>query len=335
MPAVESRADAVEQARLLRRQAEVGYRLGAFGAARRVLLRALTLLEPVKSAPATAQRAAVAAWLGVVLLGSGRPATALPWLELALADGEAVIAKEAVARALAGLDVAYRDLGESHRASHARRALAIYDELGDLVSKGGVLNNLGTIAYYTGRWDDAVDLYRAALEAWERAGDSQSVSLAAFNIGEILSAQGRLDEAEPLIRDSERASRAAGGATDIAMSIMETAMLEARRGKVAVALDQLEEARRAFVAAGDRVDDTPRRGAHRRGAPARRASQSGQASSRASRSAAPSDEDGGALVLPTLHRVLGQAHLLSGRLEEARRVARARAGRGRARGSPL
>ena len=128
----------------------------------------------------------------------------------AIADGEAVGATKALAHALTGLDLAYNAMGDSGRATHGRRALELYDELGDLVSKGGVLNNLGLAAYYAGRWDDAVALYRQALEAWDRAGDTQSVSMAAFNIGEILSAQGHLDEAEPLLRDAERASRAGG-----------------------------------------------------------------------------------------------------------------------------
>ena len=81
-----------------------------------------------------------------------------------------------------------------------------------------MLNNLGTSAYFAGRWNEALALYRQALEAWERAGDTRSVSLAAFNVGEILSAQGRLDEAEPLLRDAERACRASGEATDVAES---------------------------------------------------------------------------------------------------------------------
>ena len=182
------------------------------------------------------QRARIESLLGIITLWRGRPRESVVWLKRAIADGESVGARKALAHAFAGLDMAYNDLGEPRRMVHSARALELYEELGDLVSQGGVLNNLGTIAYFAGRWDEALDLYGRALGAWDQAGDTRSVSMASFNIGEILSAQGRLDEAEPLLREAERSSRAAGGATDIAESIMETALLDARRGDAERAL---------------------------------------------------------------------------------------------------
>ena len=50
-------------------------------------------------------------------------------------------------------------------------ALPIYEELGDLLGQANVLNNLGIEAYYEGRWDEALDLYRRSREARERIGD--------------------------------------------------------------------------------------------------------------------------------------------------------------------
>ncbi len=180
-----------------------------------------------------------------------------------------------------------------------------------------MLNNLGTTAYFEGRWNEALDLYRQALAAWERAGDTRSVSMAAFNIGEILSAQGRLDEAEPLLRDAERASRAAGGSTDIAESMMETALLDARRGNVERALAALAEARRLLEESGDRSSALL--------ADARAAEALGLSGEfdRATELAArtlerAAGDDANALVRPVLHRVLGHAHLRAGRTEAAR-----------------
>ncbi len=245
------RGDVVERARLLRKEATVAYRLGEYARAQRVLLGALALLEQVSSPPATAQRARIEALLGIVALWRGRPRESAEWCRRAIADGEAVDARKALAHALAGLDLAYNDLGEARLAIYSGRALEIYEQLGDLVSQGGVLNNLGTIAYFAGRWNDALELYGRALAAWDQAGDTRSVSMASFNIGEILSAQGRLDEAEPLLREAERSSRAAGGATDIAESMMETALLDARRGNAERALAQLEEARRLLEGSGN------------------------------------------------------------------------------------
>jgi class 3 adenylate cyclase/tetratricopeptide (TPR) repeat protein len=308
--------DAVERARLMRKEANVAYRLGAHAEARRIVTRALALLESVTSPSATAQRARLAALLGITLVWSGKPREAVDSFELAVEEGEAVDALEALAHALAGLDLAYNALGDSRRATHSRRALRIYEALGDLASMGGVLNNLGARAYFAGNWDEALELYRQALEAWDRAGDTRSVSMASFNIGEILSAQGKLDDAEPLLRQAERASRAAGGATDIAESILETALLDARKGDGDRALARLDEAQelleessggslRLLLAA--RVAEALELG----GDPDRAARHATAALERAS------VEEGSALVLPTLHRVLGQAYLSAGRLRAA------------------
>ena len=204
---------------------------------------------------------------------------------------------------------------------HSARALELYQELGDLVSQGGVLNNLGTIAYFAGRWDEALELYGRALAAWDQAGDTRSVSMASFNIGEILSAQGRLDEAEPLLREAERSSRAAGGATDIAESIMETALLEARRGHSERALARLDEARRMLEESGDPsatlLADARIAEALALGGDFDRAAELALRTLARSQDA-DEDEEGSALIRPVLHRVLGQAHLFAGRPEEAR-----------------
>jgi tetratricopeptide (TPR) repeat protein len=141
--------------------------------------------------------------------------------------------------------------------------------------------------------------------------------MASFNIGEILSAQGRLDEAAPLLRDAERASRAAGGTIDIAESMLETALLDARRGETERAVEQLEEARCAFADSGDEgatllVDARIAEALLLHGELDRACELAAGTLTQAQQ------DEAGSLVLPVLHRVLGQAHLLAGRLELAR-----------------
>jgi hypothetical protein len=141
--------------------------------------------------------------------------------------------------------------------------------------------------------------------------------MATFNIGAILSAQGRLDEAEPLLREAERSSRAAGGASDIAESMMETALLDARRGNTERALAQLAEARRLHESSGNNsatllVDARMAEALELAGDHDRAAEIAASTLARAA------DDEAGALVRPVLNRVLGQAHLLAGRLEDAR-----------------
>ena len=50
----------------------------------------------------------------------------------------------------------------------AQQALAVYEEIGDHIGQGHVLNNMGVDAYYRGQWDAALDLYRRSEGA--RAG---------------------------------------------------------------------------------------------------------------------------------------------------------------------
>ncbi len=237
--------DAVERARLLRKEATVAYRLGAYPEAQRILTRALALIEAVSSVPATGQRARIEAWLGIITLWRGRPRDAVEWLQRAVADGEAVGAKEAVAHALLGLHRAFNALGESGaRTRYGPRALALHDELGDLVSKGGVLNNLGADAYYEGRWNEALDLYRAGARSMgagrrhaERVHGVLQHRRDPFGAG-----QSRRRRSPCSAVPSARA-RASGGATEVAEMRMETALLEARQGNIAQALAQLDEIR--------------------------------------------------------------------------------------------
>ena len=68
------------------------------------------------------------------------------------------------------LHLAHTELGSPEREAFRGLALPIYEELGDLRGQANVLNNLGIEAYYEGRWDEALDLYRRSRETRERIG---------------------------------------------------------------------------------------------------------------------------------------------------------------------
>ena len=67
-----------------------------------------------------------------------------------------------------------------------------------------MLNNLGMFAYFDGRWDDAIALYRRARVRGERSGRPADVAFIDCNVGEILSDQGHLDEAEEHLQRARR-----------------------------------------------------------------------------------------------------------------------------------
>ena len=89
-------------------------------------------------------------------------------------------------------------LAGTARGDEAEQALAVYEEIGDHIGQGHVLNNMGVDAYYRGQWDAALDLYRRSEKARERAGDVVGAAAEGNNIGEILSDQGRFEEAAEL-----------------------------------------------------------------------------------------------------------------------------------------
>ena len=72
-----------------------------------------------------------------------------------LATGE----QRALARCCYVLDWSLLELGRLGEPTNTVRALEIYRELGDPNQEAMVLNNLGALAYYRGKWDEAMRLY--------------------------------------------------------------------------------------------------------------------------------------------------------------------------------
>ena len=80
----------------------------------------------------------------------------------AISEAEPVGELSALAHACYALDYALVESGRPDEATNSWRALEIYEQLGDPEHEFLVLNNLGGIAYWDDRWDDAVELYRRA-----------------------------------------------------------------------------------------------------------------------------------------------------------------------------
>ena len=123
---------------------------------------------------------------------------------------ESVGDKAVLADALRVMDWAAMDLGELDRPDNLERALALFEELGDLPGQAGVLNMLGGFAYYKGDWEQASALYLRAQATVRRTGNAVMDAFYVFNLGEIARDQGRLDEAERALTSALRTWRAAG-----------------------------------------------------------------------------------------------------------------------------
>ena len=176
----------------------------------------------------------------------------------AAAAAERIGERALLAHAYYLLHAAYGDLGSPEVARYRDLALPIYEEVGDLVGQGNVLNNLGIDAYFEGRWDDALELYARSKAAKSRAGLVANVATQSNNEAEILSDQGRFAEAEVLLRDALRIWGAARYELGIALATSNLGRVAARAGRHDDGLALLEDAAERFGRIGARgyVDET-------------------------------------------------------------------------------
>jgi class 3 adenylate cyclase/tetratricopeptide (TPR) repeat protein len=163
-----------------------------------------------------------------------------------------------LANALVVAGVAHTDLGHEQAVPLLERAIAIGAEHGLHRLRGSALNNLGIHHYAEGRWDEAIECYRASREAKLHAGDPLGAAVQENNVAEVLSDQGRLAEAELLFRNMVRVCRAAHFPIGAALGTGNLGRLAARDGRFAEAHELLDEAAAAFaeIDAGRYVNET-------------------------------------------------------------------------------
>jgi class 3 adenylate cyclase/predicted ATPase len=236
------RDDPLAQARLCDRHAEVAKTSEALTAAVRWLNRGFRSIEAVGGDEATVWRARIRSNLGGIRSRQGRWTETAKVCKQAIAEADSVGELPALAHACYVLDWALVELGRRDEATNARRALTIYEDLGDLEHQSMVLNNLGMLAYFEGRWDDAVELYRRASTCSERAGLPAVTAYTDCNVGEILSDQGHLDEAEEYLQRARRIWTSTGERQSVAYIDVLMGRLAVRRGEHRLGVATLESA---------------------------------------------------------------------------------------------
>jgi class 3 adenylate cyclase/tetratricopeptide (TPR) repeat protein len=309
---------AVEEARLMQKEAMIPLRLARYPQALRRLTQALRTLVDVEGDAAAAQRARLLGWYATVLQYQRRPRMAIEWCEKAVAAATGrPDAQDALAHAYFILDWAYAALGRLDEAVYSERAIEIFEELGDLDRLAWVLNNFGGLTYLRGRWDEALELAERARTTFLRIGDESQASIAALNIAEVRSDQGRADEADPVFREVLDIRRAAGNPVKIAEAWSFLGRHLARIGEHEEAQAVLEEARGLFEAEGDAEDllrtDAWLSDCHVLGG------NTAAGLELASKTLERAESLSGVLVVVThLHRTRGWAYLQAGDVESAR-----------------
>ncbi len=249
--------DVVAQARLLLKLARVEGWLDRYTNALRWITRGIGILDEIDGVDADRQRAELFGWYGRFCQEGGKHRQAIKWCTQAVEQAEAVGDKETTADALRIIDWAKMDLGQLEEPVNWERALALFEEVGDLPGQAGVLNMLGGFAYFKGDWDEAVALYRRAQATARRTGNAVMDAFYVFNIGEIALEQGRLDEAEEAFVAVNRTWRAAGyrsGAADA----------KGKLARVYAAQGRYDEALELFASCIEEMDDIGSQGGRAR-----------------------------------------------------------------------
>ncbi|MEA2293270.1 MAG: hypothetical protein QOE86_909 [Solirubrobacteraceae bacterium] len=244
------RGDLLREADLLHRHARLELDAGRVRHAVRWSMRGLKAVDGVEGPGALARRAQLTATLATVRWRAGRLDDAIALCERAIALAEEAGDETAVARACYVLDTARTYAGHTVTGEHFRRALDIYERLGDLDRQAAVLNNMGISAYWAGDWTAAVDLYRRGAAASEAAGDAGNAAFGEGNVGELLSDQGRTDEADELLRRALRVFRGTGYEWNAAYTTALLGRSATRSGRPQQARELLDEAVAGFVALG-------------------------------------------------------------------------------------
>ncbi|HEX5480077.1 MAG TPA: tetratricopeptide repeat protein, partial [Dehalococcoidia bacterium] len=238
---------AVDDRELLRhvliKDGVVRERVGRYPDALRWYARALREALPGDAA----DRARIATGYAAVRFRQGKYADCAAWCRRAIPDAEAGGNRASLAHAYFLLGHASTFLGGGEGPEFRRRALEIYEELGDLVGQANVLNNMGVAAHmYEGDWKRALDFFRRSREARERAGDIMGAATASNNIGEILWEQGHRDEAVALFTSALETWRGARYPIGVAVATANLGWAAARSGDLERGRRHLEDALAIF-----------------------------------------------------------------------------------------
>ncbi len=202
------RKGTVARAELMLKRASAREKAAQYSMALRETTGARRLLESSTSEEADVMAARAAAFYSVVRMRQGRPVDALRTAKGAVEEATEANAEVALARAYGVMAWANLMLDEPDAGKLWGEALRLYERAGDLVGQGYMNANLGGLAYFEGRWDDALKYYERSRDAAERLGNPVDVAGAHANMGEVLVNQHRFDEAEPKLRSAIRVAQA-------------------------------------------------------------------------------------------------------------------------------
>ncbi len=246
--------DPVARADYMARRARVQSRAGAPGPALRTVAAARRLLDQAPGDPARRVGVRLDYLTAVAKLGQEKPREGREWADRAVASAREIGDWHTLIRALNALDFADQQLGRSGVGAHTREALEISMAHGDAPQESVARANLGVLAFYAGRWAEAVEWLTTSSRVAIEAGNDFGAAETDLTFADILIHQGHLDQAEEVLRKASRVLRASGIEGYAAHGQMLQARIHLARGELATAEEQAVGAVAEFTAMGSAVD---------------------------------------------------------------------------------
>jgi tetratricopeptide (TPR) repeat protein len=270
------------------------------------------MLTGVDSVEAASQRALLTGWYATILQAEGRTRAAIRLGHTAVAESKDADNLDALARAYFVLGWAYGVLGRPEGREYWERSLEVYRETGDLVKQADLLSNLGTLAFWEGRWDDAMENWAGGRDQSLKIGDVVGAAASADNIAELLINRGEFDRAEEILLESLPLWQASEYRYFLGNCLGMLGRLLSRTGRFEEALSRFEEARTRFlhVGAEQEILDLDTRAAECRVLMGDADAALEIVSDTLTRAAA--SDDGGAMIVPALQRARAYAYLQRG-----------------------
>lgn len=161
---------------------------------------------------------------------------------------------DASAHARCHLGMASRCIRESElvpAAALLEKALASARQSGDRILVGRVLNNMGLLHYWSGRYEEALGAFRDALQVREGIGYSAGVVVNHHNIGDVHFSRGDLPRAWVAFSRSKELALEMGWGRGVVLNDVYLGAIEAMRDGLDPGLSQILSARERAIELGD------------------------------------------------------------------------------------
>jgi len=163
-------------------------------------------------------------------------------------------ADDTAATARCHLGMASRRIREGELAPAAtllEKALAAARASGDRILVGRVLNNMGLLHYWSGRFDEALAAFRDALQVREGIGYSAGVVINHHNIGDVHFSRGDLPRAFVAFNRSRELAEQMGWGRGVVLNDVYLGAITAMREGLDAGLPEIRDARERATELGD------------------------------------------------------------------------------------